>query len=156
MKKGFTLIELVVVVGIIIVVGAVLFASLGTRKSTTDLTATTQQIGSLLRMAQINAAQQKSNTAWGVHFANSSGSIPFYALFQTSYSTATVVGGLYRLPSTVAYVTSTLASGATLDVIFSSLTGVSSVSTSIGFYMPKQNTAYSSTISISSSGTVTY
>jgi hypothetical protein len=91
-----------------------------------------------------------------VHFSNPSGTTSFYALFQTSYSTATVVGGLYRLPPTVAFTTSTIASGATLDVIFSSLTGISSVSTSIGLYMPKQNTAFSSTISIASSGTVTY
>lgn len=156
MKKGFTLVELLVVIAILIITGAVAFANLGTRKSTSDLTATDQQIGGLLRQAQINAAQQKGNTAWGVHFSNPSGTTSFYALFQTSYSTATVVGGLYRLPPTVAFTTSTIASGATLDVIFSSLTGISSVSTSIGLYMPKQNTAFSSTISIASSGTVTY
>jgi hypothetical protein len=33
---------------------------------------------------------------------------------------------------------------------------VSSVSTSIGLYMPKQNAAYSSTISITPSGEVSY
>jgi len=155
-KKGFTLIELITTIGILIVVGAITFASLGSRKSTTDITATDQQIWSLLRQAQVDAMEQEGNAAWGVHFANPSGTTPFYALFQTSYSTATVVGGLYRLPPTVAFVTSTLASGATLDIIFSSITGASSASTSIKLYMPKQNTAFSSTISIASSGTVTY
>jgi type II secretory pathway pseudopilin PulG len=155
-KKGFTLIELIATFGILIVIGAVVFANLGTRKSNTDLVATDQQIGSLLRQAQVDAMEQESDVAWGVHFANTSGAPPFYALFQTSYSTATVVGGLYTLPPTVAFTTSTIASGATLDVIFSSVSGVSSVSTSIGLYMPKQSTAFSSTISIASSGTVSY
>lgn len=156
MKKGFTLIELVIVFGIIVAVGAVAFANLSTRKSVTDLTATSQQIASLLRQAQIDAIQQKSNTSWGVHFENSTTTTPFYALFQTSYSTATIVGGLYRLPPTVAYTTSTLASGATLNMTFSAITGTASASASIGLYMPQQNSAFSSTISIASSGSVTY
>ena len=80
---------------------------------------------------------------------------PFYALFTGSYAASTTIS-YYALPSTVAYQTSTLAVGATLDVIFSPIIGASSVSTSIGFYMPKQSTAFSSTISIASSGAVNY
>ncbi|HEY5220977.1 MAG TPA: type II secretion system protein [Candidatus Paceibacterota bacterium] len=156
MKKGFTLIELLIVLTIVIVTGAVVFSNLGTRKVETDLIVTDQQIGSLLRQAQVDSMDQESDVAWGVHFSNATNTAPFYALFQTSYSTATVVGGLYRLPSTVAFTTSTLARGATLDVIFSSVSGLSSVSTSIGLYMPKENTAFSSTISIASSGSVSY
>jgi hypothetical protein len=90
-----------------------------------------------------------------VHFANTTATPPFYALFNGSY-TASTTTGYYALPSTVAYQTSTLAAGATLDVIFSPITGASSVSTSIGFYMPKENTAFSSTISIASSGAISY
>ena len=55
--------------------------------------------------------------AWGVHFANPTGTAPFYALFTTSYSAGTVVGTPYLLPTTVAYTTSTLAAGATLRKI---------------------------------------
>jgi len=156
MRKGFTLVELIVVLGITIAVGAIVFANLAGKRSTTDLSATTQQVGVLLRQAQSDAMQQESNVAWGVHFANSTGTAPFYALFTTSYSTGTIVGKIYLLPSTVSYTTSTLAAGATLDVIFSPLSGASSVSTSIGFYMPKQNAAFSSTIFITSSGQVSY
>lgn len=139
-----------------IAMGAVVFASLSQRKSSADLSATVEQVGSLLRQAQSDAMAQESDAAWGVHFANPTGSTPFYALFRTSYSTTTIVSGPFHLPGTVAYITSTLASGATLDVIFSSISGLASASTSIGFYMPKQNTAFSSTILIASSGQVTY
>jgi len=155
-KKGFTLLEIVIVLALTIAIGAVVFASLGSRKSTADLTSADQQIGVLLRQAQQDAMEQEGDTAWGVHFANPTNTAPFYALFQTSYSSATIVGSPYLLPSTVAYTTSTLASGASLDVIFSSITGLSSVSTSIGLYMPAQSAALSSTISITSAGQVIY
>ena len=108
--------------------------------------AATQQIGVLLRQAQSDAVEQESDVAWGVHFANPTGTAPFYALFTTSYSAGTVVGTPYLLPTTVAYTTSTLAPGATLDVIFPDSSGASSVSTSIGLYMPGQSAAFSSAI----------
>jgi type II secretory pathway pseudopilin PulG len=160
MHKGFTLVELLVVFGIMIALGAVVFANLAGRRSNADLTATTQEVGTLLRQAQSDATEQENNNqandvAWGVHFANSTTTAPFYALFTGSYAASTTVG-YYALPSTVAYQTSTLATGATLDILFSPITGASSVSTSIGFYMPKENAAFSSTILIASSGAVSY
>ena len=161
MRKGFTLVELLIVFGIMIVVGAVVFSNLAGRRSETDLTATTQQAATLLRqaasdaVAQENGTVQGSSVSWGVRFSNATNTTPFYAFFTGNYSASTTVG-YYILPTTVAYQTSTLASGATLDVVFSPITGASSVSTSIGFYMPKQPTAFSSTISIAPSGEVSY
>jgi len=155
-KRGFTLIELIVVFGIILAISVVSFSILANRKTSTDLTATTQQVVGLLRQAQSDAMAQEGDVPLGVHFSNATNTTPFYALFTTSYSTTTTVGGPYQLPPTVAYRTTTLASGATLDIIFSPISGFSSVSTSIGFYMPKQSTAFSSTISVASSGSVSY
>ena len=162
MRKGFTLIELVVVFAIMIAMGAVVFANLAGRRSDTDLVSTTKQMGGLLREAQIDAATQKSgvvqgvSVAWGVHFANTTATPSFYALFNgANYSSGTMVG-YYALPLTVAYTTSTLAAGATVDIIFSPITGFPSASTSIGLYMPKGNTAFSSTIFVASSGAVSY
>ena len=90
-----------------------------------------------------------------MHFSNATATAPFYALFTGSYSASATVG-YYPLPSTVAYQTSTLATGATLDVVFSPISGAASTSTSIGFYMPQENVAFSSTISVASSGEVSY
>jgi len=160
MRKGFTIIELILVLGIMIAVGAVVFANLAGKKNNADITATTQEVATLLRQAQSDAAFQENNTqasevAWGVHFANTTATPPFYALFTGSYAASTTVG-YYSLPATVAYQTSTLPAGATVDVIFSPITGVSSTSTNIGFYMPDESAAFSSTISIASSGAVSY
>lgn len=157
MRKGFTLVELMLVIAIMAVLAIVVFADLSGRRSKADLTATTQSVETLLRQAQSDAAFQENNAqasgvAWGVHFANATATAPFYALFTGSYAASTTVG-YYVLPSTVSYQTSTLAVGATRDVIFSPITGASSVSTSIGFYMPTES-AFSSTIFIASSGAV--
>ena len=162
MRKAFTLIELVLVLGIMIVIGAIVFATLAGRRSNADLTSVTQRVATLLRQAQSDAVAQQngavagSSVSWGVHFANTTATAPFYAIFAGSSYSATSTVGYYALPLTVAYQTSTLASGAALDVIFSPITGVAQTSTSIGFYMPKENTAFSSTISIASSGAVSY
>lgn len=160
MRKAFTLVELIIVVAIIVVMGIVIFANLSSRRTDADLTSTAQEIATVLRQAQTDAMTQTNNTqaadvAWGVHFANATATTPFYALFSGSYAASTTTG-YYLLPSTVSYQTSTLASGATLDITFSPITGAASVSTSIGLYMPRQSAAYSSTISVASSGEVNY
>jgi prepilin-type N-terminal cleavage/methylation domain-containing protein len=162
MRKGFTLVELLVVAVIMMIIGATVVVNLFGRRTDADLTAATQQAATLLREAQSDALAQEngatqgsSSVAWGVRFSNATATAPFYALFSGSYSATTTVG-YYSLPSTVSYRTSTLASGATLDIIFSPITGAASASTSIGFYMPKESAAFSSTISIASSGEISY
>lgn len=153
--NGFTLVELLVVVALMVIIGSVVIANMAGRRLDADLVSTTQQAATLLREAQSDAMAQEGDVAWGVRFSNSTATAPFYALFKGSYATGTVVGQ-YRLPSTVAYRSSTLASGVTLDVTFSPISGASSASTSIGFYMPNENAAFSSTISVSSAGGVSY
>lgn len=154
MKKGFTLIELVVVIGILVIVSVVTLVNLVGRKTQASLIATTQQVATLLRQAQNDATEQEGDVLWGVYFSNATATTPFYAIFTTSYSTGTVVNR-YLLPTNVAYRTSTLATGASTSVTFSPISGSASASTSISFYMPGQS-AYSSTIYIASSGEITY
>ena len=160
MRKGFTLLELLLTIAIIAIVSVLIFATLAGRRKNADLIATTQEAGAILRQAQSDAMAQENNAqandaAWGVHFANATATRPFYALFSGSYAVSTTVG-YYALPLAVAYITSTLPAGATLDIIFSPVTGIASTSTNIGFYMPGQSAAFSSTISVASSGAVRY
>jgi type II secretory pathway pseudopilin PulG len=153
--SGFTLIELIVTLGVFIVISGIVLVNITGQRTQTDINDVTEQIGATLRQAQSDSMAQENGVSWGVHFENSTGTSPFYALFYSSYSSSTIVGH-YPLPASVAYNTSTFASGAMLDVIFSQVTGVSSVSTSIMLYMPKESAALSSTISIASSGAISY
>jgi type II secretory pathway pseudopilin PulG len=152
---GFTLIEIIITLGVFIVLSGIVLVNITGQKSLTDITNTSAQIVATLRQAQSDSMAQKNGVSWGVHFSNATNTTPFYALFTTSYSPTTTVG-YYPLPASVAYNTSSLASGATLDILFSQLSGAASASTSILLYMPKQSTAVSSTISIGSSGVVSY
>lgn len=153
MRKGFTLIEIIVVMFIMIVAGIVAVTSLSTRRRAADLTTAAQELGSVLREAQSRSMAESQGDAWGVHLANTTGTAPFYALFSTAYSSATVIA-YYRLPSTVQYTTSTLASGSSTDIIFSAITGAASASTTIGLNLI--STGNNAAVSVASSGAISY
>ncbi len=122
-RNGFTLIELLIVVAITVIVGVVAIVDISQRRVDTDLTSTAQEIATTLRQAQSDSMAVEGGTTWGVHFANSTATAPFYALFSgASYATGTVEG-YYRLPSTVAYRSSSLPPGSSMDVVFSPVSG---------------------------------
>ncbi len=155
MKKGFTLIELIVVVAIMLVIGA-LALRLPSRGYYQSLQSATLSIASLLREAQSDAMAQEQGTSWGVRFANATNTKPFYALFASSTYAASAVKGYYSLPSSVSYVTSTLGLGSTTDVVFSQISGAASISTTIGLYVPNDLAISSTYISVVNSGAISY
>jgi prepilin-type N-terminal cleavage/methylation domain-containing protein len=180
-RKGFTLIELLITVIIAVVIAAATFLDYSGKKQSTDLTAVTQEAGTLVREAQSRtmAGDQNGTTGngfWGVQFSNSTNTLPFYALFYAT-STAGVASGTvtghYSLPSTIAYTTSSIATGGTVYVYYSSgltpgispgaheaCTGFSCPSGTstimVGLYTLNQIPLLSSTISIVPSGGVSY
>jgi type II secretory pathway pseudopilin PulG len=129
-KRGFTVFELLIVLGFIVILSIVIIPSLSERRSRIDLDNTAKKIVTLLREAQSRSMAQASSTSWGVHFENSATTTPFYALFATSYATGTRIG-YYRLPPSIRYATSSVAEGGSLDIIFAQITGLPSTSTSI-------------------------
>lgn len=152
--SGTTIIELVLVIGLIGILATIFLVNLQGRKGKTELTTTTQQITALLREAQSRSVAQSSSTSWGVHFENSTTTIPFYALFGGTYSASSRIG-YYRLPATVNYSTSSLASGANREITFTQITGTASASSSITIFSTT-DLSQSSTISVASSGAVSF
>ena len=125
-NRGFSLVELVLAVGIIVVIASFTLPNLFGRKSVTELNNTVNQMSVTLREAQSRAISQSGGTEWGVRFENgnpSYGDQPYFAMFSTlNYSSSTRV--IYNiLPKGIDYVTSTLAVGSYTDVVFSQITG---------------------------------
>ncbi len=155
-RTGFTLIEIIAAVALLVAFIVLLrTANLFGGRNEADLNGATENIVALLREAQSDSMAQEQGVSWGVHLANTTTTTPFYALFASSTYATSAIAGYYRLPSSVAYATATLASGAAIDITFSQITGAASVATSVRLYS-LGTASLSSTISIASSGTVSY
>jgi prepilin-type N-terminal cleavage/methylation domain-containing protein len=99
-SPGFTLIELMISIAIIIILGAATFGVFSGSRNANDVTNAAKQMAAVLRQAQTQSVQDYQGAAWGVHFANPTGTAPFYALFSNAYATATTAA-YYRLPSSL-------------------------------------------------------
>ncbi len=151
-RKGFTFIELLLVIGITaIMAGFMLFGLVG-KRSSSELSTTAERIVALLREAQSRSVGQASSTTWGVRFSN--GTEEFYALFGGTYSTSSREQ-YYALPAAVDFATSSVASSSSIDVTFAQLSGASTGSTTVKIYLIAQPNS-STTITIDPSGAVSY
>ena len=89
MNKAFTLIELIISIGILAILAGVGFINIVNYKHRQDLTSTTQEIIEVVRNAQNRSlSQEATSTAgtggrWGVYFENPTGAgNDFYDLFK--------------------------------------------------------------------------
>lgn len=125
-QKGFTLLEVILVLAILATISAIGFSYLGGFKSGADLEETAGQIVGKLREAQNKAMAGEDNQKWGAHFDNT-GADPFYEIFSTNtdYAGASAVVEKIYLTSLAADVKFDMpAGGQSVDVIFSKITGV--------------------------------
>ena len=99
--RGFTLIELVVVIGIMIAIGGVVVVNLAGRKSKTDLTDATKQIAALVRQAQSDSMSQEGGVKWGIVFSNAS-SATYSLISKPLLAIGTTTVAVYPLPPSVA------------------------------------------------------
>ena len=153
MRKGYTLAEMLIVTTIVLILALISMASLVNRRNQGSLTATTATMAGLLREAQSRSVSQASFTTWGVHFENATS--PFFALFDNVYATSTH-SGYYALPAWVDYATSSIAQGSWAEVSFAQISGIARGYSSIKIYLLRSNPVISSTISVASSGAVSY
>ncbi len=153
MKKGFSLIELLVVIVIIFVLTTIGFMMLFPRKAKTTLSLTTNQIVAFLREAQNRSISQEKDATWGVYFQNNTSTPSFYAVFYNSTSTIVKKN---NLPNEIVYDSSTIPIGGSLIVTFNKINGGASTNTIIYLYT---NTPYflaTSSVSVNISGVIDY
>jgi sugar lactone lactonase YvrE/Tfp pilus assembly protein FimT len=153
MRRGFTLLELGITLTIAVILGIIILPNLFGIGRQSDLNNTALQLRLRLDTARTDAIDQNQASSWGIHFLNPSSGIPSYSVFKgNSYATGTVVG-VYTFPSDISYASSTLASGASRDVVFLAPSGGASVSTTLTLIVTS-NPAMSSSIAINLTGDI--
>lgn len=159
MKNGFTLIELIISMGLLIIIAAVGAVNLIGYRSRLDLDNASQEIIAVLREAQNRSLSQEATSIqgsggrWGVYFENPATSTDFYDLFWgATYATGTIVSRA-TLPSSIQF--DTPATGSSSTVVFSPVTGLLNASTTIKI-SAISNAAVSSTITINTNGQIQY
>lgn len=147
--RGLTLIELLTVIGMIVITGAITAPSFASIKRGAGLNNTAQEIVSTLRVAQnkaVSSQRPAGNTAdpldYGVHFEGNAYSL-FYGDSATVLETHQLPDGTTVCPTSVT------------DIIFERLTGiaVSSGDVKIGIDCDIGSTIQRK-IAVSSSGTI--
>ncbi|MDO8504563.1 MAG: type II secretion system protein [Candidatus Liptonbacteria bacterium] len=154
---GFTLIELLTVLGIVAALSLVSFLSISGQKNKV-LGSTAKQMVSVIREAQSRSVSQVNGMAWGVYFENSTTtatSSPFFTIFSGTTYTPSSQLSRHNLSDKVAYVTASIAVGASKEVNFAQISGMAGAATSISIYL-KTNPNVSSTITVGASGAVSY
>ena len=114
---GFTLIETIVVIAVIGMIGTFAIASFTNSRRIRDLTASGQNMLSVLGVAQSHALAGDSSLPWGVRLEPSR-----FTLFSGSSFAGSTMTTVYNLPAGVEIANVTLAGGGT-DVLFRRLDG---------------------------------
>ena len=153
-REGFTLIEILIVSGIMVILAFFTTTTVYGWREHKTLSVTAEQMATLLREAVSSASQQREGARWGVEFNNSSDTA-FYALFREDSGGNRTPAGHYQLPPSVRY---ELSSNEIRECIFAQISG--QVTDTARCNQVKilliQNPDASSTIQISYDGAVAY
>lgn len=151
--SGFTLIEILISMGILVLIAGFSFAYLGgfQHKSNTD--AAVQKIVSFTREAQMRAKSGQDGMAWGVHWENPLAGDDFYSLFRDTYSATSTIETI-KLPKSVQFITP--ADGNSVEIIFQRITGNPTTATTTITVASKVNASILETITINSLGRISY
>jgi type II secretory pathway pseudopilin PulG len=155
-QKAFTLMELLIVIGITIVLAGVGISTYVNQQRAKLLDMAAQEVVGYLRYAQQKSMAQESGNQWGIRFKNPADEDDFYALSlydDTDNSYISTEETRY-LSSGIEYESPTV--GNYIDVSFSKLTGTNATSTAQSITIKSTVTNSTSTISISSQGLISY
>ncbi|OGF49310.1 hypothetical protein A3G55_01400 [Candidatus Giovannonibacteria bacterium RIFCSPLOWO2_12_FULL_44_25] len=146
--KGFTLLEAVVSVSIVIAIAAILFSAFAVFRESNDLQAAGETIVGILKDARSRAIGSQDKTTYGVHFETAK-----VVLFKGSvYSSSNSANEVYILPAPVEISAISLTGGA-VDTVFSILGGTTTTSGTVTL-RSKRNTSKTRVITIFSTGNV--
>jgi len=119
-RGGFTLFEILLVVGIAAILGGIMIVMLFSQRNVRELNDTARKIAAALRESQSSAAVQKFGTQWGVLFNNTS-TPPYFAIFSGASPDPSTTQSQNPLPERVRYYDP--ANNYSKSVAFSQITG---------------------------------
>lgn len=145
-KNGFTLIEIVMIVGIIGVLAAITVAGLISLRNNTDIDGATAQVISALELARSRAEASLNEESYGVHFEADS-----YTIFVgTTYDSAAASNETTNLNNKLEFANISLNGGGS-DIVFDKLTATTSQSGTLDL-RKITDTSNSRTIKVLASG----
>ena len=151
-KKGFSLLEILLVMGILAILGTVAFSSFVNYQIVVEADEEANRIRSLLRFAQGKSINFEENSQWGVHFFNPSSGSPLYELFAGSSYPGTIKETAYLPPR---FTFTSPAVGTVQDIIFKKRNGESMDSSTITITItPTSGQNQSRNISVTSQGNI--
>src|SRR3989344_81370 len=152
-QKGFTILEIFIAITILLVLGSTVFAVFAVFQERTEISAASQELATVLKLAQSKTLASQNNTTYGVYL-NTAVTPNQYVLFQGStYATRVPSSDLaYPLSKTVEFSDISLGGGS--EVNFQKLTG-SSTAGNFSVRL-KNNISQIVTIYISAAGLITF
>ncbi|MEK7083399.1 MAG: prepilin-type N-terminal cleavage/methylation domain-containing protein [Patescibacteria group bacterium] len=115
--KGFTLIEIVIVIAIIVILGTAVLVSFNESRNVRDLTTSSQNALSILRLAQARTLAGENDSAWGIRLASNQ-----ITLFEGDTFAGSPFTNIYPLPNSM-QITNISLNGGGIDVVFKRVTG---------------------------------
>lgn len=139
-RRGFTLAETLVVVGILALFGAAILTSFSSSRTQNELSTTSQNIISTLRLAQAKTLGGEENSAWGIHLEQGQ-----YALFRGASFSGSPAIEPHPLPSSLEITGINLAGGGS-EVLFKRISGATDQS---GTFTLRARASASQSVSVS-------
>jgi len=144
---GFTLLEIVVSIAILILIASAASVSFSNSRNVRELTTASQNVLSILRTAQSKTLAGEENSQWGVHIEQTQ-----VVLFRGPTYAGAGFSEAYPLPSTIEIANISLA-GSGSDVIFKRIEGTTD-ETGIFELRVKSDTTKIFSITVESSGKI--
>jgi Tfp pilus assembly protein FimT len=117
MKNGFTLLEITISIGILVLVGTLALASFVSSRNIRNLNNSGGEILTILRQAQARSLAGENNSSWGVHVDATS-----FVLFRGSSFAGATTTESFSLPANLEIANINLTGGGS-DIVFKRLDG---------------------------------
>ena len=145
-NKGFTIIEIMIVVGIITILAGLSVPLSNSFLSRNELNSEALKITDALRSARAQAMFASEDSVWGVHFTSSS-----YIIFKgLTYNPADAYNNTFNLPGILTIGEITINGGGS-DIIFDRIAGTTST---FGTTTIQNDASGSRTITVNRGGTI--